>query len=103
MPAPAPAEITGGTVRSSGARTRSASAARPGDDESRQEVSHTLEEASGQLHMRLAAPSVPALFIEAARAVAEVVRGVPLDASAEHSPLHAAQARSHARARPASS
>ncbi len=83
MPAPVPAEAGGRPVRTPGAGTKSSSAARPRDDESRQNVSHTLEEASGLLHMRLAAPSVPALFIEAARAVAEVIRGRPLETSAE--------------------
>lgn len=76
-------EMAGRTVSSSGGGTSSASAARPKDDEPGQKVSHTLEEESGLLHMRLEAPSVPALFIEAARAVAEVVRGRPVETSAE--------------------
>jgi SHS2 domain-containing protein len=42
-----------------------------------------LEEDSGTLHIRLEAPSVPALFVEAARAVAELIRGHPLEPPAE--------------------
>jgi SHS2 domain-containing protein len=49
----------------------------------KQKVSHAWEKAPGLLHMRLEAPSVPALFIEAARAVAELMRGRPIETSAE--------------------
>jgi hypothetical protein len=58
-----------------------AAAARPKDAGSRQRVSHRLVPESGLLRIRLEAPSVTALFVEAARAVAEVVCGRPLDAS----------------------
>jgi SHS2 domain-containing protein len=70
-------------VRSSGPSAKSGSVARQREEEFPQKGSHTLEEESGLLHMRLEAPSVPALFIEAARAVAEVIRGRPLEPSAE--------------------
>jgi SHS2 domain-containing protein len=46
-------------------------------------VSHAWEEEPGSLHLRLEAPSVPALFVEAARAVAELMRGHPVDQAAE--------------------
>jgi SHS2 domain-containing protein len=49
----------------------------------KQHVSHAWEEELGLLHMRLEAPSVPALFVEAARAVAELMRGRPIETSAE--------------------
>ncbi len=83
---PARSEVGGRTIRSSGASTRPVSAAvRSRGDEFREKekLSHAWEKERGLLHMRLDAPSVPALFIEAARAVAEVIRGRPLEGSAE--------------------
>jgi SHS2 domain-containing protein len=82
---PARAEVGGRTIRSFGAGTGPVSATeRLRDDEFRQKqkVSHAWEEEPGLLHMRLQA-SVPALFIEAARAVAELMRGRPVETSAE--------------------
>jgi hypothetical protein len=45
--------------------------------------SHALQEERGGVQLRLEAPSAAALFVEAARAVAEVVRGPPLEPRAE--------------------
>lgn len=66
-------------VGRSRAGARSPSPARHGDVVSRQGVSHSLEEEHGTLHLRLEAPSMLALFVEAARAVAEAIRGRPLE------------------------
>jgi SHS2 domain-containing protein len=44
--------------------------------------SHSLEQENGALHVRLEAPCMAALFIEAARAVAELVHGSPLEPAA---------------------
>jgi hypothetical protein len=85
MPEPHPQDEAGGReVRRSGAGTRAVSScSRARNDGCRQKGSHVWEEESGLLHMRLEASSVPALFIEAARAVAEVIRGRPLRSSRE--------------------
>lgn len=77
--APRP-DLRAGGVRGGGC-ARPAPAARHADDGWRQ-VSHSVESERGLLHIRLDAPSLPALFVEAARAVAEVIRGCPLETSA---------------------
>lgn len=43
-------------------------------------ASHTFEEHRGELEIRIDAPSLPALFVEAARALAEVMQATPLEA-----------------------
>ncbi len=40
---------------------------------------HALEEHRGELEIRIDAPSLPALFAEAGRALAEAMRGTPLE------------------------
>jgi SHS2 domain-containing protein len=40
---------------------------------------HTLEEHRGELELRIDAPSLPALYAEAARALAEVMHATPLE------------------------
>ncbi len=40
---------------------------------------HAVEEHRGELQIRIDAPSLPALFVEAGRALAEVMRGTPLE------------------------
>jgi SHS2 domain-containing protein len=43
-------------------------------------ASHAFEERLGELVMRIDAPSLPQLFVEAGRALAEVMRATPLEA-----------------------
>lgn len=42
-------------------------------------ASHSFEEHRGELEIRVDAPSLPALFAEAGRAVAQVMQGTPLE------------------------
>jgi SHS2 domain-containing protein len=42
-------------------------------------ASHSFEEHRGELEIRIEAPSLPALFAEAARALAEMMQGTPLE------------------------
>jgi SHS2 domain-containing protein len=42
-------------------------------------ASHSFEEHRGELEIRIEAPSLPALFAEAGRALAEVMQGTPLE------------------------
>lgn len=42
-------------------------------------ASHSFEEHRGELEIRIEAPSLPALFAEAGRALAEMMQGTPLE------------------------
>jgi SHS2 domain-containing protein len=44
-------------------------------------ASHSFEEHRGELELRIDAPSLPALFAEAGRALAGVMRAIPLEAA----------------------